>query len=46
MSCIEEIVGLAKRAFEDYSFKTPDLDYYLKNAPSYIDINHKELSLI
>ena len=40
MSSIEEIIGLAKRAFEDYSFKTPDLDLYLKKTPSYIDINH------
>lgn len=41
MSWMKEITGLAKRAFEDYSFKSPDLEDYLKNAPSYIDINHR-----
>lgn len=38
---MEEIIGLAKRAFEDYSFKNPDLEDYLKIAPSYIDVNDR-----
>lgn len=37
----KEIIGLAMRSFEDYNFKTPDLEDYLKIAPSYIDINHR-----
>lgn len=41
MSWIEEITGLGMRAFEDYSFKTPDLIDYLNIAPSYIDFNRR-----